>query len=268
VLSHVDIFGLSIQTFGVFFALNFVTWGALAARRLAELGKPTDWAFEMVMAAVVGGLIGARAYYLIQNHADLHGSLLGNVFGGSGLVWYGGLAGGTIVMLIWARWRGFLSLPLIDIAGPALALGYAIGRIGCQVAGDGDYGKASHLPWAMGYPHGTTPTPPGVTVQPTPIYETVSMGLVAWLLWRLRDRFRPGVLFALYLVLAGIERFLVEFVRRNKHVVGGLTAAQLESLALFVIGAAALALVHRRGGLLRAAAREPAGVRTPAAVAR
>ena len=267
-LAHIDIFGISIQTFGIFFALNFVAWGALAARRLTELGKPTDWAFEMVLAAVIGGLIGARAYYLIQNHGELHGSLIGNVFGGSGLIWYGGLAGGTIAMLIWARWRGFLELALVDIAGPALALGYAIGRIGCQVAGDGDYGKPPHLPWAMGYAHGTDPTPPGVTVQPTPIYETLTMGLVAWLLWSWRDRFRPGVLFALYLVFAGVERFLVEFVRRNHHVVGGLTAAQLESLALLIIGAAALVLVQRRGGLRRPPRTEPVEVRPRAAVAR
>ena len=119
-IAHVHIFGISIQTFGVFFALNFMAWGLLAARRLDELGKPPDWAFEMVLVAVVGGLIGARAYYLIQNHGTLQGSLLHNVFSGSGLVWYGGLAGGVVTMLIWARWRGFLGWPLFDIAGPGL----------------------------------------------------------------------------------------------------------------------------------------------------
>jgi phosphatidylglycerol---prolipoprotein diacylglyceryl transferase len=251
-LAHVHIFGITIQTFGVFFALNFISWGLLAARRLVELDKPVDWAYEIVIAAVVGGLIGARVYYLIQNHGSLHGSLLGNVFGGSGLVWYGGFLGGTVFVLAWARWRGFLSLQLFDIAGYGLALGYAIGRIGCQVSGDGDYGKPSHLPWAMGYPHGTTPTPPGVTVQPTPIYETLAMGLVAWMLWHWRDRFRPGVIFALYLVLAGIERFIVEFWRRNNHVAAGLTAAQLESAGIFVLGSVALAVMARgRGGLRR-----------------
>jgi phosphatidylglycerol---prolipoprotein diacylglyceryl transferase len=251
-LAHIHIFGITIQTFGVFFALNFICWGLLAARRLVELDKPVDWAYEIVIAAVVGGLIGARVYYLIQNHGSLHGSLLGNVFGGSGLVWYGGFLGGTIFVLAWARWRGFLSLQLFDIAGYGLALGYAIGRIGCQVSGDGDYGKPSHLPWAMGYPHGTTPTPPGVTVQPTPIYETLAMGLVAWMLWHWRDRFRPGVIFALYLVLAGIERFIVEFWRRNNHVAAGLTAAQLESVGIFVLGSVALAVMARgRGGLRR-----------------
>ena len=116
------------------------------------------------------------------------------------------------------RWRGALELVMLDMCATALALGYALGRIGCQVSGDGDYGIRSSLPWAMGYPHGTVPTPPGVTVQPTPIYETVTMGLVAFLLWRLRDRVRPGVVFALYCLLSGLERFLVEFVRRNKEV--------------------------------------------------
>jgi phosphatidylglycerol:prolipoprotein diacylglycerol transferase len=227
----------------------------VAAKRLVELDKPIDWAYEMVISAVVGGLIGARAYYLIQNHGSLHGSLLGNVFGGSGLVWYGGLLGGTVAVLLWARWRDFLSLKLVDIAAVGLPLGYAIGRIGCQVAGDGDYGKPSSLPWAMGYPHGTTPTPDGVTVQPTPIYETVSMGLVALLLWHWRDRFRPGVLFALYLVFAGLERFIVEFWRRNHHVGLGLTAAQFESLGLLVAGTIWLALAARNGGLQR----EPVG---------
>jgi phosphatidylglycerol:prolipoprotein diacylglycerol transferase len=88
-------------------------------------------------------------------------------------------------------------------------------------------------------------------VHPTPIYETLVMGLVAYVLWQLRDRVRPGVLFALYLVIAGAERFLIEFIRRNDAVALGLTAAQLESLSLFVVGAVWLVLVGRRGGLLR-----------------
>ena len=107
----------------------------------------------------------------------------------------------------------------------------------------------------MGYPHGTVPTPAGVRVQPTPIYETAAMCLLAYLLWRLRDRVRPGVIFALYLLLSGLERFLVEFIRRNSEVLVGLTAPQLESVALCAVGLAWLALLARRGGLaaLRAA---------------
>jgi phosphatidylglycerol:prolipoprotein diacylglycerol transferase len=153
------------------------------------------------------------------------------------------------------RWRHVLELRILDLCGTALALGYAIGRIGCQVSGDGDYGIRSSLPWAMGYPHGTVPTPPGVRVHPTPIYETLAMGLLAWLLWRLRDRVRPGVVFALYLVGSGFERLLVEFIRRNREVFVGLTAPQLESIGLLLAGLIWLSLLARRGGTaaLRAA---------------
>jgi phosphatidylglycerol---prolipoprotein diacylglyceryl transferase len=244
----IDVLGVSIKTFGLFFALNFVAWGALVARRLRELGRPPDWAYEIVAVALLGGLIGARGYWLAQNHESIS---FGNVLGGSGLIWYGGLAGGIVGVLLWAWRRDYLTLALVDMAGYGLALGYAIGRIGCQVSGDGDYGKAWNGPWAMGYPDGTVPTAAGETVHPTPIYETLVMGLVAFALWRLRDRVRPGILFALYLVIAGIERFLIEFIRRNDDVALGLTAAQIWSLAQFVIGAVWLTVVQRRGGLLR-----------------
>ena len=113
-------------------------------------------------------------------------------------------------------------------------MGYAIGRVGCQLSGDGDYGVHSSLPWAMAYPKGTVPT--NVEVHPTPVYETLTMGLVALLLWQLRDRLTGGRLFALYLVLAGVERFLVEFIRRNDDVALGLTLPQLLSLGMIVFG--------------------------------
>jgi phosphatidylglycerol:prolipoprotein diacylglycerol transferase len=248
---EIHLAGLSLKTFGIAFALAFVAIGGLLARRLRELGRPADWAYEIAFAALVGGLVGSRLYYVIQNYDAVKHDLLGNLFGGSGLVWYGGVIGGALAVLAWGRWRGLFGLELLDLAAPGLALGYAIGRIGCQVSGDGDYGKPSHLPWAMAYPHGEVPT--HVRVQPTPIYETVAMGLAALVLWRLRDRLRPGVLFALYLVFSGLERFLVEFVRRNDRVVAGLTAPQIESLVLFAAGAVWLALARRRGGVARLA---------------
>jgi len=243
---EIDILGLSVKTFGVMFALAFMACGAVLARRLRELQRPVDWAYEIVFAGLAGGLVGSRLYYIVQNYDQTSHDLIGSLFSGSGLVWYGGVIGGTVGVVIWARWRGMLDLGLLDLMAPVLALGYAIGRIGCQVSGDGDYGIASDLPWAMGYPHGTVPTAPGVTVHPTPIYETVAMGLVAWWLWRRRDRFAAGLLFACYLVASGIERLLVEFIRRNSEVVIGLTAPQLESVAIAVAGGLWLALAHRR----------------------
>ncbi len=246
---EIHLLGVSIKTFGVMFALGFLACGALIARRLRELQEPVDWSYEIVFAALIGGLVGARGYFVIQNYDQVKHNLLGSIFSGSGLVWYGGALGGAIGVLAWMRWRHAFALQMFDMCATALALGYGIGRIGCQVSGDGDYGIRSNLPWAMGYPHGTVPTPPGVKVQPTPIYETVTMCLVAYLLWRLRDRVRPGVVFALYMVLSGLERFLVEFIRRNAEVLAGLTAPQLESIALFVIGAVWLYAMVRRGGI-------------------
>jgi phosphatidylglycerol:prolipoprotein diacylglycerol transferase len=125
---------------------------------------------------------------------------------------------------------------LLDVCTPPLAIGYAIGRIGCQLSGDGDYGIASSLPWAMAYPKGTVPT--DVKVHPTPIYETLAMGTAAVVLWHFRDRFRPGILFAIYLVVAGAERLLVEFIRRNHEAALGLTLPQLISVGMMIAGGA------------------------------
>jgi phosphatidylglycerol:prolipoprotein diacylglycerol transferase len=245
----INVLGISLKSFGIVFACGFLAAGAILARRLRELDKPVDYAYEMAFAALIGGLVGSRLYFVVQNYSQVKHDLLGSLFSGSGLVWYGGVIGGALAVIGWAYWRGLLSLALLDLAAVPLTMGYAIGRIGCQISGDGDYGKPSSLPWAMGYPHGTVPTPAGVRVQPTPIYETLAMGLIAWWLWRMRDRYRPGALFAWYLVLSGLERLLVEFVRRNHQVLIGLTAPQLESIGLVVAGALWLARMLRGDGL-------------------
>jgi phosphatidylglycerol:prolipoprotein diacylglycerol transferase len=243
---------LTLQTFGIAFALAFLAAGALVARRLGELGKPTDWAYELILVALAGGIIGARLDFVAENYSSVKDDLFGNIFSGSGLVWYGGAIGGAIGVTLWAWRRGMLSAALLDLCAAPLALGYAIGRIGCQVSGDGDYGKAWDGPWAMAYPNGTEPT--DTPVHPTPIYETLAMGMVAYLLWRLRDRYQAGVLFSIYLVLAGAERFLIEFIRRNDDVFLGLTQAQLVSLGMIAAGAAWIALKASRGTLARAPA--------------
>ena len=243
-LPEIDLGPLDLKTFGICFALGFLAAGAVIARRLRELGESPDWAYEMVFAALIGGLVGSRLDYILQNWDDVSGDLLGNIFSGSGLVWQGGALGGAIGVLLWARWRNWLNLTLLDTCAVPLALGYAIGRIGCQLSGDGDYGVASDLPWAMAYPDGVVPTTD--EVHPTPVYETLAMGLVALVLWRLRDRVAPGVVFGLYLVAAGTERLLVEFIRRNDSVVVGLTLAQLVSVAMLAAGAALLFALRDR----------------------
>lgn len=243
-IPEIEIGPLTLQTFGLCFAAAFIVSGAIVGVRLKELGKPVDWAYEMAFAALVGGIIGARAHWLLENWDEASEDVLGNIFSGSGLVWFGGLIGGTLGVIIWARWRDYLNLGLLDLAAPALAAGYAVGRIGCQLSGDGDYGVAWDGPWAMAYPDGTVPTTE--EVHPTPVYETLTMTGVAFVLWRLRNRLTGGLLFALYLLLAGLERFLVEFIRRNEDVALGLTQAQLFSVAMVIAGAVWLAVGLRR----------------------
>ncbi len=259
--TEIDVLGLPVKTFGLIFALAFLSVGLLSARRFRELGKPTDWAYEIVFAALIGGVVGSRVYWIVQNFSTAKDDLVGNLFSGAGLVWYGGVIGGAIAVVAWARFRNFLGLGLLDFAAPSLALGYAIGRAGCQVSGDGDYGDPSGLPWAMPYPDGAVPT--DQDVHPTPIYESVAMGLVALWLWRRRDAYRPGVLFAFWMLLSGVERFLVEFIRRNDVTALGITVPAIESAILAVAGAVWLFIAHRRGGLARAASSAGLARATP-----
>jgi phosphatidylglycerol:prolipoprotein diacylglycerol transferase len=251
---EIDLGPITLQTFGLMMGLGFVVAGLAASRFLKEIGKPVDWAYEMVFAALVGGIVGARLWWVFENWSDAKDDVLGSLFSGSGLVWYGGAIGGALGVLLWAWRRSFLTLQMFDVAAVPLAIGYAIGRIGCQLAGDGDYGIPWDGPWAMAYPNGTVPTTE--EVHPTPVYETIAMSLVALLLWRWRHRWRTGTLFGLYLILAGAERFLVEFVRRNEEVWLGLTQPQLFSIVMMVGGVVWIALVNRR-----AESRAPAAAR-------
>ena len=236
-------FGLTIQSFGLCLGASFLVAGWMVAKRLKELGRNVDFAYEAVFAALIGGIIGAKLWFLAENGGPL--------FSGTGLVFYGGLFGGALAVCAWAYYRGELNLQLADAVVPSLAAAYAIGRIGCQLAGDGDYGKNWDGPWAMAYPHGTVPTT--ATVHPTPIYEIIVMGGFTLLLWHWRDRWRPGTLTAIYLIGAGLERFLVEFLRRNADAALGLTQPQLVSVAMILAGGAWL--IFRRDAVTAPAAR-------------
>jgi phosphatidylglycerol:prolipoprotein diacylglycerol transferase len=228
VLPELHILGLTLQTFGLALAFALVCSGVLVAWRLRELGLPVDWVYEIMFCAGVGGVVGAKVWYVVEK-GDL-----GSLFSGTGLVFYGGAIGGALAVMAYARYRGFLDYRLFDMGAPGLAIGYAVGRIGCQLAGDGDYGIPSSLPWAMAYPNGTVPTT--VRVHPTPIYELIVMGAVTWWLWRRRDRVRPGELIGWWALLAGIERFLVEFIRRNEDIVGPFSLAQIVSVLMIGVG--------------------------------
>lgn len=236
-----DLFSIgpfTLHSFGLMMALAFVFPGYFTARELARRGYDAALAWEFIVAAAIGGLVGAKVDYLIENDGA------GGFFSGTGLVWYGGLIGGVVAVLALAGVRKMPLGVLANVVAPVLALGYAIGRIGCQLSGDGDYGSPTSLPWGMSYPDGEVPT--NEIVHPTPIYETTAMMIVFYVLWRLRTRLtRPWQLFGLWAILAGAERFLVEFVRRNETVAMGLTTAQIVSLVLMLAGVGIMGLARR-----------------------
>ena len=233
---------LTIYSFGVMVVIAFFCGNWLIALELKRLGlEKRIRADSLTTAILLGGLLGAKANYILLNFGYFLDDPWSSLFSGGGLVWYGGFIGGLAAFSYVVLKRRLRWLQLADAVAPALALGYAIGRIGCLLSGDGDYGKPSDLPWAMAFPNGTVPTL--VPVHPTPIYEALIMaGFCLILLKIARGNLRPGVVFCFYLVLAGTERFMIEFWRINPVVALGLTMAQFMSIASITVGACGLFL--------------------------
>ena len=241
VLFH--LFGIPIEAFWVTVFLGFLAALFVARSELKRQGHDPGAAYDLILWSYVGGFVGARLFMIVTAWEQFQRAPFELLLSGSGWVWQGGVIGGTIAVALKVR---ALRLPLADVAdltGPCLAIGQAIGRIGCQLAGDGDYGVATDLPWGMSYPDGVVPTTE--RVHPTPIYESAAYFVIFLLLWRQRDRPHPPAgLFAQYLLLTGAVRFAVEFVRRNPAVGLGLTVAQWMSLVSMAIGAALLLRGH------------------------
>lgn len=230
---------LTIYSYGTMMALAFMTGAYLTGKELARRGLPESAASTMVFWAAVGGLIGARLLTIIEDVPAFVHDPIRFIFSGAGFVWYGGLIGGFLAVSWCIRRLQLPYMETVDCIAPSLALGHAIGRIGCQLAGDGDWGKVTTVPWAMAYPNAIVGWnyPPGVLVHPTPVYETLVYTVIFGLLWAMRKREHPdGTLFWWYLVLASSARFLIEFLRINRPVAAGLTLAQLMSIGLVAIG--------------------------------
>ncbi len=232
----------TIHSFGLMMALGFIAAGITAHCGFRRKGLKTDDVYWLVIAAAAGGLVGSRVHYLLLHLDEVRGDF-GSAFGGAGLVWYGGFIGGLVAAGAVIFILKLPVLKVLDVGAPAMAIGYAFGRMGCFLNGD-DYGRVSDLPWAMGFPHGAPPTLPGVTVQPTQLYEVAASLLIFLaLLWLWPRLERDGELFLAYLVMAGGERFLVEFVRFERP---GQLQQQLLALATSVAAAVTLFYVHRR----------------------
>lgn len=230
---------ITIASFGLMVALGFLAALQVLSRELQrrEVADGAELASSIITTAMIGGLIGAKLYFvLFETPSNLEwGALFDLVFSGYGLTWYGGFIVATAAVIWQMRRRAAPVLHVADAAGMALALGYAIGRIGCQLAGDGDYGAPTDLPWGMAYPNGVVPTLE--KVHPAPVYETIAnLGIFA-ILWNTRAKIRTaGLSFCAYLILAGAARFSVEAVRINPRVLWGLSEAQLISAAMIAVG--------------------------------
>jgi phosphatidylglycerol:prolipoprotein diacylglycerol transferase len=239
---------LEITGYGIMMMVGFLVGGWLISLELRRRGLYEEYAADITVAAVIGGIVGAKLWYWVMNG--------GSLFSRGGLVWYGGFIGGALAVLL----NGLrLKVPIrwtFHLCAPALAAAYGLGRIGCFIVND-DYGHPTTLPWGVKFPQGLPPTtaqnlqqqfgvtlPPGtdpaavLAVHPTQLYEAALMLGAFALLWRLRLHNRPvGWLFSLYLVIAGLERFLIEFVRaKDDRWFGPLTIAQLVSLILVALG--------------------------------
>jgi len=253
---------LEVTGYGLMLMVAFLMGGWLIARQLRESQLREEYAADMVAAAVIGGIIGAKLWYVALTGDP--GALLSR----GGLVWYGGFIGGALAVML-NGWR--LKVPLrwtMQVAAPALAAAYALGRVGCFLVND-DYGRPTDLPWAVRFPNGLPPStagnlhqlfgvpvPPGtdpskvMAVHPTQLYEVAAMLLAFGILWALRKRGYPvGWLFGLYLVFAGTERFLVEIVRaKDDRFLGPFTLAQLTSVILVAIGLTLVTLWRKAQG--------------------
>lgn len=249
-----------ITSFGLMMFLSFVTGAWIMSKQLKRYGLNPEIAWDILAWVAIGGILGAKLYYLALHWQDLVADPIGEVTSRGGLVWYGGLIGGITALYLQIRPRKGkprLPMPVIfDSTAPALAVAYAVGRMGCFLVGD-DYGVYTDGPFGIAFPKGSPPSTAGqlrlagdtgvpaalpdnaiVAVHPTQLYE-IGLALVMFvILWRLAARrLKPGQLFAMFMILYAIERFIIEFVRaKTDRWVFGLSTSQLASVVLLVVG--------------------------------
>ena len=252
-LPYLHLGRFNLPTFGLMLWLAAVC-GAILLERAFKRARVDADAVGIVAITVVAGIVGAKLWHVADTPQDFTYEGWRALWDSAGFAWFGGLVFG-IGALVYQGWRAKIGvLRTLDLAAPAAAVGYGVGRIGCLLSGDGDYGIAIHPvhilgwtfhPWGMSFPHGLVPV--FVPVYPTPLYELAAGLAIGWWLWR-RDG-RPhatGAILGQYLLLTGMARFLVEFIRRNPKVLWGMSNAQLASAGSVIAGVAVIAWTARR----------------------
>lgn len=248
---------ITIYSFGLMMGISFLLGNYLLAKEFKRKKLHPDLASNVTLIALVAGVSGSKLLYLIENWGFFVKDPFGMIFSPGGLTFYGGFILATSSIYVYSKKKNIRFMTIADSIAPALILAYGIARIGCHLAGDGDYGFPSTLPWATDYSNGTYPpsaafrnfpevtslypngiVPDNTLCHPTPIYETIICSIFFLVLWKNKEKWNAeGQMFSAYLLLAGIERFSVEFFRLNPRLLAGLSEAQIISLILIALGA-------------------------------
>lgn len=258
----------SIRTLAILVAIGF--FGFALFQKKSSKWFTADTSAFIVVISILAGVTGSKLLYVLENIEQLGRTPFDTIFSPGGLTWYGGFFLVTAILYYFTKKQDIPFLRVCDAAAPALMIGYGIARIGCHLAGDGDYGVPTELPWGTNYENGTYPpsvafrnfpeivsrygvngvVPDNIPVHPAPVYEFLAGVLLFLVLWKFRTAFKQnGQLFMLYLMLAGSARLAVEFIRINPRLLFGLTEAQLFSVLLVIVGVVGFFLLQKNNSI-------------------
>lgn len=230
---------IPINSFGLMIAASLVASSYLLAKSFKIYGIDSQKAEIFVFSAGFSGLLGARLWYLTKHIDEVIADPVSTIFSSAGFVFYGGFIFALLVLFFLAKKHHVRFVDFLDAAGPSMLLGYAIGRLGCQLSGDGDYGIFTESILGMSYLTGVVPTAKGILAYPTPIFESTFSLIALWLLLKTETKtfwHLPLRRFGFFLILMGVERFFIEFIRLNPKILWGLSEAQFVSFAMVGIG--------------------------------
>jgi phosphatidylglycerol:prolipoprotein diacylglycerol transferase len=253
-LFHIGPF--TVYSYGLMLGIAFIAASYFLSKEFERRKMDPNLSTEITLIAIIFGIIGAKIFSLFENWSAFSADPFGEIFSPGGLTFYGGFLLAALAIYITIKRKKIPFLVIADAVAPSLALAYGIGRIGCQLAGDGDYGIPTNLPWGTNYENGTVPpsyafrgteiakhypngiVPDNTPLHPTPVYEFIVAVIIFYLLYKLnrKTNWPDGKVFMYYLIMTGLARFLVEFIRINPQFLFGLTEAQVISIILMISG--------------------------------